>query len=296
MDEGLQKQRKACRISADALAYGASLMKKGVRMIEVCDAVDEKMRTLGAQPAFPAQISIDHVAAHYCCPANDETLLSGVCKIDVGAHIDGYGGDNAMTVDLSGNNAKLVQASVDALAAAVNAVRDGVTLGMIGSIIQEEVVSGGFAPVRNLSGHGVGRFELHAKPSVPNYGNNDSTPLRSGQVIAIEPFVTTGEGVILEAGVAEVFMQIAKNPVRDATARQILADITAYQNMPFAKRWLEATYGPMKTNIAFRQLVQAGNLKGFPPLIERGRGMVSQAEHTILVTESGHEVLTKAED
>lgn len=293
--ESLEKWKRACRISAEALEYGVSLIKKGASVMGVCDTVDKKIASLGAKPAFPSQISLDSVAAHYCCPYDDATILvSQVAKLDVGAHIDGFPGDNAATVDLSGSNSELVKASRNALDAAIKAVRPGVPLSEIGGVIQSEITSLGFSPVRNLSGHGVGRFELHTQPSIPNVRNNDFSVLSPGQVVAIEPFATTGEGIVMEAGNAEVFMQTAHKPLRDATARQILDDIEAYENLPFAKRWLAGKFQSLKVDFALRQLQQLGALHAFPPLVEKGRGLVSQAEHTILVTDSGCEVLTKA--
>ncbi len=292
--EELEKRKRACSISAVALEYGRKLVKKNARMLDVCDAIDEKIRSMGAKPAFPSQISLNHIAAHYCCSYDDSIILgSQVCKLDVGAQIDGYGGDNAATVDLSNSNADLVKAVNNALYAAIKIIRPGVKLSEIGSVIQSEITALGFSPVRNLSGHGIGRFELHASPSVPNFDNGDSAKLETGQVIAVEPFATTGEGVVLESSNPEVFAQLASNPVRDATARAILKEIQSYEELPFAKRWLVRKFSPLKAEIAFRQLHLAGNLQGFPPLIEKARGLVSQAEHTLLVTDSGCEVLTK---
>ncbi len=294
MIEELEKWKTAGRISAEALQYGVSLIKKGVPVIQVCDSVDKKIISLGAKPSFPAQISLDHVAAHYCSPHEDKTMLENqVAKLDVGAHIDGIPADNAATVDLSGKNAELVKASRQALDAAIKIVKPGIRISEIGAIIQAEITSLGFSPIRNLSGHGIAKFELHTTPTIPNFNNNDPTQLKAGQVIAIEPFATTGEGVIIEATVPEVFMQISKRPVRDSTARQILAEIETYEKLPFAKRWLIEKFPAIKVELALRQLMMAGAVQGFPPLIERARGFVSQAEHTILVTDSGHEVLTR---
>ncbi len=293
MAEDVDKWKKAGSISAAALEYGISLMKKGVPVIDVCNAVDSRIIELGAKPAFPAQISLDSVAAHYCCPHDDKTILDAqVAKLDIGAHVDGIPSDTAVTLDLSGKNAELVKASRNALNAAIRLVKPGARLMEIGEAIHSEITSMGFSPVRNLSGHGLERFELHSKPTIPNFNNRDSTTLKEGQVIAIEPFATNGEGIVIEGGNPEVFMQTAHKPVRDAAARQILAQIEAYENLPFAKRWLSAKFPPIKVEFALRQLQQLGALHAFPPLIEKARGLVSQAEHTLLVTDSGCEILT----
>ena len=294
MDVDLEKWKKACRISAAALECGEGLIKKGSTVLEVCDAVDAKIVELGGKIAFPAQISLDQTAAHYCCPYGDATILEGqVAKLDTGAHVDGFPGDNALTVDLSGEHSDLVKASRNALDAAIKATKPGIRLAEIGEIIQSEITGFGFSPVRNLSGHGIDRFDLHTKPTVPNFNNNDPTELNSGQIIAIEPFATDGEGVVIEGTSAEVFVQIARKPLR--SARQILDKIESYENLPFAKRWLMGEYPHMKVELAMRQLEQTGAIKGFPPLVEKARGRVSQAEHTVLVTDSGCEILTKRE-
>ncbi len=293
MLEDVEKWRKAGSISAEALQYGITLIKKGVPVIDVCNAVDRKIIELGAKPAFPAQISLDSVAAHYCCPYDDKTILEAqVAKLDIGAHIDGIPSDTAVTIDLSGKNSELVKASRNALNAAIKLVKPGAKLMDIGEAIHSEITSMGFSPIRNLSGHGLERFELHSKPTIPNFNNGDSTRLGEGQVIAIEPFATTGEGVVVEGGIPEVFMQTAHKPVRDAAARQILAQIETYENLPFAKRWLTAKFQSIKVEFALRQLQQLGAIHAFPPLIEKARGLVSQAEHTLLVTDSGCEILT----
>ena len=142
----------------------------------------------------------------------------------------------------------------------------------VGEVIQSEITSLGFAPIRNLSGHGMARFELHSKPTVPNFANNDPAELHPGQIIAIEPFATTGEGVIVEATSAEVFAEVSKKPVRDMTSRQVLKEIEKYEKMPFAKRWLIEKFPPVRVEMALRQLQQAGAVQGFPPLVERARG------------------------
>ena len=292
--ENLQKWRKAGKISAQVLELGRSMIKKGIPLIEVCDAVDDKIVELGAKPSFPTQISLDSIAAHYCCPANDETALENqVAKIDAGAHIDGIPADNALTVDLGGNHSDLVKASGKALQEAVKIIRPGATLSEIGGTIQAEITSLGFSPIRNLSGHGISEFELHASPRVPNVAVNDNTALEQDQVIAIEPFATTGEGVIVETTGPEVFMEISKKPVRDANSRLVMKEIEQYQGMPFAKRWLLKKFSPAKTEFALRQLLQLRIIEGYPPLVERAKGIVSQAEHTVLVKENGCEVLTE---
>lgn len=292
--EELEKWRKAGRLSAECLDYGCSLIRKGAKVVDVLDKIEEKIAALGAQPSFPAQISLNHVAAHFCSDDDDATLLHDqVAKLDLGVSVDGFLGDNARTIDLSGSYSELVAASKEALDEAVKVAAPGIAVAEIGQSIQDVITAYGFAPVRNLSGHGLGCYEIHTKPTIPNFNNGDTTKLQPGQVIAIEPFATSGSGAIQEAGSAGVFAVAAQKPVRDNTARDILQLMEPNRGLPFARRWLTRKFGSLKTEMALKQLLQAKAVVQFPPLIEVSRGMVSQHEHTLLITENGNEVLTK---
>lgn len=296
-ESDLENWRKAGKISATALEYGKKLIKRGTPLLEVCDAVDAKIVELGAKPSFPAQISVDHIAAHYCPDVDDKTVLEAqVCKLDVGASVNGCLGDNAATVDLSGNYSELVAASEKALAAAIKVVKAGVALGDVGRAIQEAITGYGLSPIRNLSGHGLGSFEIHTKPTVPNFDNGDKTQLQENEVIAIEPFATTGKGVIYQSSSAGVFMQISDKQTREPGIRKVLDKIRGYERLPFAKRWLHKDFPAIKVAVALRVLQQQGIIQGFPPLIEEAKGIVSQAEKTVLVKANGCEVLTTLGD
>ena len=289
----LEDWKKAGRISAAALDYGKKLIKKGVSLLEICDAVDAKIAELGAKPSFPSQISVDHVAAHYCPDADDKIVLdSQLCKLDVGACFNGAMGDNAATVDLSGKYADLVAASESALAAAIKVVKAGVTLGEVGRVIQETIASYGFSPIRNLSGHGLGKFEIHTRPTVPNFDNGDRTVLNENEVIAIEPFATTGKGMIYQSANAGVFMQASDRQTREPAVRKVLEKIRSYERLPFAKRWLLREFPAIRVTLALKVLGQQGIIQSFPPLVEEAKGIVSQAEKTVLVRKDGCEVLT----
>ena len=156
-------------------------------------------------------------------------------------------------------------------------------------------MNNGFAPVRNLSGHGLGKFEVHIRPTIPNYDNGDSTELKQGDVVAIEPFATNGEGIVIETSNPGVFALTNKKPVRDATTRIILKEIEKYKGLPFAKWWLEEKFPSFKVNFALKRLANNGIITEYSPLAEREKGLVSQAEHTILVEEKKAFVLTKTD-
>ncbi len=291
--EDIEKWRQAGKITAEALMFGKKLIKPGAKLIEVADAIDNKIISLGAKPAWPTQISLNEVAAHFTAEPADQTILKDqIVSIDVGAHIDGFVGDTACTVDLSGKNAKLIEATKEALKNAIKTVAVGVEIGEIGRVIEETIKKFGLQPIKNLSGHGISRWKIHDEPSIPNYADGDKTILKKGQIIAIEPFATTGGGMVDEADKGNLFSLIRPKPVRSPFAREILTFIAAnYQTMPFTTRWLIAKFGAGKTNLGLRELLLSGSLHAHPPLIEVSKGLVSVYEQTLLVDDKV-EVLT----
>lgn len=292
-EETYNKYIQAGKIAAQALQFGKSLIKPGAKVTEVLDQVENKIIELGGEIAFPAQISLNETAAHFCPLLNDQTEFKDqVCKLDVGVHIDGYIADTALTVDLSGKNQDLIKASQEALNKALEIIKPGLEIREIGQAIHKEITKYNFAPIKNLSGHGLGQFDVHSKPSIPNYDTGDERVLEEGMVFAIEPFASTGKGIVYESGEAGVFMLTTKKPTRNPITREVLKEIETYQGLPFAKRWLEKKFGA-KVNFAFRELRQLGCLKEFPPLVDEGKGMVSQAEHSVIITKNKAIVFTK---
>ena len=288
----IDKLKKAGKIAAQIREYGAGLVKKDALMTEVLDKIEEKIIELGAKPAFPAQISCNQIAAHYCPDDEDKTVFSDqlVC-LDVGCHVDGFIGDTAITIDLSGKYTELIKAAEEALANAVNIVKPGITLGEIGKTIQDTIQKYNFAPVKNLSGHGLGEYKVHTKPSIPNFDNGDKTKIENGMVFAVEPFASTGAGIVQDSGTATVFELTNKKPVRNMITRQVLKEIESYNNLPFTTRWLTRKFGA-KAKFALREMQQLDMLRAHPPLADRDKGMISQAEHSILIDNDEVIVLT----
>ena len=294
-EEALNNYKKAGKIAAQALEFAVSLVKPGVSLLEVCEKTEEKIKELGGQPAFPVQISLNDTAAHFCPDEDDTTIFKDqVVCIDVGVHVNGFIGDNAATVDLSNKNQDLVKASREALNNAIKIIKPGITLGEIGKTIQETITKYGFSPVRNLSGHGLDEYNIHTKPTIPNYDNGDPTALKQGDIVAIEPFASAGAGIIYESSNASIFQLPEKKPVRNIITRQVIKEIDRLKGLPFCRRWLTKKFGLAKTNFALRELKNLEILREYPPLLDKNHGLVSQAEHTILVTQEGCEILTKA--
>ncbi|HVS19050.1 MAG TPA: M24 family metallopeptidase, partial [Planctomycetota bacterium] len=169
----LDSFRQAGRIAAECREWARERIRPGVTVAEVLEGVENLIRERGAQPGFPAQSSRNSTAAHYCSPPGDPLQYEeGDCvKVDIGVHVDGYVADTATSVDLSvdGRWKRLIQASADALAAAIATVGDGVSVGDIGAAIERTILAAGYNPVRNLTGHGLGRWKVHTPPQIPNH-------------------------------------------------------------------------------------------------------------------------------
>jgi len=291
VEEKMEYLKKACEIASKAREYAKGLIKPDVSLLDATEKIEAKISGLGAEMAFPPQISRNSIAAHYCSAPNDPTVFvkGDMVKIDIGTHINGYIGDTAVTVDL-GDDSELVRASRDALNNAIKIIRPGIEIREIGKTIGETIESFGFNPVKNLSGHGLGLFNVHEAPSIPNFDNKDETVLQKDQLIAIEPFATRGVGLVMEQGKAEIFSLTNRKPMRNIIVRNVLKDILKYKGLPFTTRWIKLPL--FKTQFALRELGEVGSLTSYPPLVEKTKENVSQAEHTILVQEKP-QILTK---
>ena len=284
-DESIQDFKKAGHIAAQARDFGKSLIVEDASVMDILDKVEEFIRSQGAGIAFPAQISLNRFAAHSCSGPDDTTTIKpeDVVKLDVGAHVNGFIGDTALTVNLNNEYKELVQASKKALDEVSTLFTPGRPVGEIGGVIQDTITSLGFSPVKNLSGHGLGRFEIHTTPSIPNIRLDNSTILKENMTVACEPFATNGKGMIADGGEATVFTLDSLRPVRSLFAREVLKKIHSYTGLPFTTRWIAKDLGIGKTKLGLKELERAGIIHAHPPLKEVADGLVSQHEHSFLV-------------
>ncbi len=284
-EEIIAKYREAGRIARESLKLGEELIKPGKCMRDALLKIEEFILREGGFPAFPPQISLNEVAAHFY---PDESVLfkeGDLAKLDVGVSVDGFIADNAVTYDL-GNNKELVSASREALDEALKLVRPGVKIRDIGKKIQEVITSKGFVPIINLSGHGLGRFKVHMAPTIANVDIDSEHVLEEGMVVAVEPFATTGAGMVYESSHPTIFTLLQEKPLRRPESRKVLEEIKSYNGLPFSSPALFRKFGKASTLFAIREMKQQGMLREHPPLIEKDKGLVSQAEHSVLVLEN----------
>jgi methionyl aminopeptidase len=294
-DYALECHRRAGRIAKECREWAAANIRPGVRVRHVLETVEGMIRERGAEPGFPAQSSRNSIAAHYCSPPDDELVYQdGDCvKVDIGVHVDGYVADTATSVDLSadGRWKPLIKASADALAAAIAMVAPGVRVGRIGAAIERTIMAAGFQPVRNLTGHGLGRWKVHTPPQIPNYGENGGGVLAMDTVFAIEPFACTGRGYIRERGRAEVFMMVRPPRKAKGLDKDVLKAIEAWRGLPIARRYFPQLDGAAVEDTLLK-LAKQGSLMRYPPLVEEEGVMVAQTEHSLYLGPDGVEILT----
>ncbi|WP_148882510.1 type II methionyl aminopeptidase [Thermococcus aciditolerans] len=287
---------KAGEIARQVKKEVAELIKPGAKLYDIAEFVERRIVELGGKPAFPCNLSINEIAAHYTPYKGDETVLreGDYLKLDLGVHVDGYIADTAVTYRVGMEEDELMAAAREALENAISTIRAGTKINELGKAIEDTIRGKGFNPIVNLSGHKIQRYKLHAGISIPNiYRPADSYELKEGDVIAIEPFATTGAGQVIEVPPALIFMYVRDRPVRMAHARRLLMHIKReYSTLPFAYRWLQDFMPEGQLKLALAQLDRVGAVYSYPILREVRGGTVAQFEHTVIVEKDGAYIMT----
>jgi methionyl aminopeptidase len=284
---------EAGRVSREAKERAADLVREGALLFDVAEEVEGLMRRRGLRPSFPTCISIDNIAAHYS-PTHDDTLRfrrGNVVKLDLGAQKDGWIADTAVTVEVGTRNwSRLIQASELALQTAIESVHPGVETRLLGEGIRRAIEANGYKPIRNLTGHTIERYILHAGKSVPNIPHGHDT-LEEGEVVAIEPFSSSGAGEVDGRRTGNIYRIQRMKPLRDAALGEFLDRLSAeFTTLPFAERWAYAL-NP-KAPALLNQLLRTGTVMTYPALLDVGSGIVAQTEHTMIVRPGGADVTT----
>lgn len=291
-----EKILKAGKIAQEIKKYAREIIKKDTPLLEIAEKLEGKIEELGGKPAFPLNLSINEIAAHYTPSYNDETKAHGLLKVDIGVHVDGWIADTAFSLDLENTeeNKKLIKAAEEALQNAVKISKINTPLNEIGKTIQETIESYEFTPIINLSGHSLEQYELHSGMTIPNIDDNRKILLEKG-LYAIEPFSTFGGGKVYDGVPSGIYQLISEKNVRSPIAREVLDFIkTEYKTLPFCSRWLVKKFGT-KALLGLRQLEVNGNLHHFARLVESSKSKVAQAENTILVEEK-ETIVTSSSD
>ena len=268
---------EAGKIAAQVLKEAGSYIKEDMQLLEVAQFAEDRIRDLGGNIAFPCNISINEIASHYTPDDDIPRFKKGdVVKIDIGVHVEGYIADTAKTLEIgTENHTRLITASKDALDKAILSIKESVQTRTVGKVIEETITKHGFSPVKDLTGHSLEQYKLHSGISIPNYGSFFSQKIKKDMVFAIEPFATYGRGNIRH-GKPHIY-------AAGKTGTKAHRDIgERFGALPFARRWVpEMSLDDLK------------GLREYPELIESSGAIVAQSEHTVIVGESGCEVITK---
>ncbi len=290
-----ERYREAGRIARRAKEEAQKLISKGGSVLEAAVKIEEIIRSLGGEPAFPVNISIGAVAAHYTPTRGDRTVFpeSGLVKVDLGVHVDGYIVDTALTIDLGGEYKIIADAAREALEKALARVSPGVPFRDIGRVVEETAKRYSLKPVRNLSGHRIDRYKIHAGESIPNYPESLAPwKFREGGVYAIEPFITNGAGLVSEVGFVTIYsVKKVKAGSSGDEARVLREAVARFKGLPFCGRWLADLGGNVDS--VLESLSSKGALHPYPVLVEVSGAQVAQFEETVAIYGGSVYILTR---
>lgn len=282
---------EAGKIAKEVKEFAKGLIKPSMKLIDIAEKIDAKIDELGGEPAFPVNLSLNEIAAHYTPTVGDETVAEGILKVDIGVAIDGFIADTAFSVDLTedGKFKEMIELNEKVLSNITEIIKQGSEVHEVGDVAQDTLEKwnkdndSNFVMIKGLSGHSLDQDEIHAGLTISNYRNNNRGELDGA--FAIEPFVTMGVGDIYEGQPGGIYVLQGNDPVRDRDAREVLKFIKeTYRTKPFCLRWLEKeNFGKLKFVIS--SLVRQGILHEYPMLIEKSKAPVSQAENTFVIVD-----------
>ncbi|MBK5114717.1 MAG: type II methionyl aminopeptidase [Candidatus Heimdallarchaeota archaeon] len=275
-----------------------SKVKVGASVLEICEAGETKIKELGGNWAFPLNVSINNVAAHYSAQPDDDLVIrkGDIVKVDCGVQIDGYVADTAFTVSFGTGHKDLIKASEEATKAAIDLIRPGITTDRIGTEIEDIIRSYDFRPIRELGGHQLDQNLLHGPIMIPNVKGTKEIKLEENQAYAIETFATSGTGRLLRTETKCFIFQL--NPLQiplrlDSAKKARRVILSNYSNFPFTTRWIAKELSIPTAKIALRYLADKAQIKRYPVLSDVKDSLVSQSEHTVFLTGNSRVVTTQ---
>ena len=290
--DDLEKLRKAGRVSGEARNLGMEMVDKGVKLYDVAQEVESYIRRQGCKLAFPCNISINEIAAHYTPSPNDKSRfdVGDVVKVDCGAQLDGWVGDTAGTVEVGTSvYRELIESSKAARDSVMEFIGEGVPINEIGKVVNMTIKSRGFNPIRNLTGHQIESYNLHAGLAIPNYDDGNTDKLNAGMIIACEPFATNGEGMIKSGKPGNICRIVRDRPLEDPALQEFFNYLKdEFATFPFCARSCDWP----KANLLMNKLLRMGVLSSYAELLEVKGGCVAQFEHTVYIAGHKGEITT----
>ncbi len=296
----IQDYVKAGKIASEVRENVRKKNWVGKTVFEICEEVESEIIKRGAKCAFPVNASINEVAAHYTAEPNDQKTIADtdLVKIDLGAQINGYIADTAVTVCYDPQFDNLVQAAEDALSNAMSMIKIGVKASDVGRTIEKTIKQYGCKPIVNLSGHSLDQYTIHAGKSIPNIWSIGTFSLSGNNAYACEPFVTTDQGLgfVREGKTKNIYAMVSRKKTKNEQADKLLDFIWENFNMlPFALRWIVKKWDEKEARELLEVLVKKKVVHSYPVLIEANGQRVAQAEHTFIPTENGVTITTTSQ-
>ena len=272
------------------------------RIIDIAETIEREIEKLGGKPAFPVNIGIGNIAAHYTPLPNEETVVpdNQIIKVDFGVHIDGYPVDTALSFYFGDNSdiIEMINTAKEAVYKAIEAIKPGTELINIGYVIEDFVKERGYKVIENLNGHLLTQYDLHGEKELPVSSKSKSPGrIEEGEIYAVEVFVTNGDGWAKSSDdirIYSVFEKLPKRlPIHVKSARDVLRFIiTDRKTLPFTPRWLLRKFSDPEIRVGIATLERLGILIPYPVLVEKKESIVAQYEETILITKEGARILT----
>jgi len=316
-DEIVAEARHAAEAHREVRQYIQHYIKPGMKMTDICETLEAKTRQLlGGKYmndgiAFPTGCSLNNVAAHYTPNTGDKTVLQtdDICKIDFGTQVHGRIIDSAFTFTLNKPRYEALMTAVrEATETGVREAGIDVRLGDIGAAIQEVMesyeleVDGKTFPVkcvRNLNGHSIDRYRIHAGKSVPIVKGREGTKMEEGEFYAIETFGSTGKGYVHEDMECSHYMKnfdVGHVPLRLPKAKELLKVIdTNFSTLAFCRRYLDRL-GCKQYLMGLKNLCDVGLVEPYPPLCDIKGCYTAQYEHTLVLRPTCKEILSRGDD
>ncbi|MBN17562.1 MAG: type II methionyl aminopeptidase [Euryarchaeota archaeon] len=331
--ENMKHWRDAGHVARRTLEAIKDEIQAGVKWHDVIESAERYIHRHGGKPAFPCTISVNDIAAHY---TTDHLLTAPECwggemvfnkgdlvKLDIGVHIHGAIADNALTVEVGngGQHTEQIKAAIGARDASIEMMHPGTPWHKVGAAAEQVAIDAGFQPIRNLCGHQLELYNLHAGTSVPSYACGSENPgfkgtVTEGSIFAVEPFNTTGDSGLVEnitpRNSSNIYRVTGDVSIRKALAKKKLKPLGArlahyleerYVTLPFAERWafplMEKPFPDeneesriRKWNALVKKLMNIRFLETYHALRCTDGGMIGQFEHTVWITDGGAEILT----
>lgn len=293
---------KAGKAVITAKKIARKITKPGITMLEIANKCEQAIINAGCELSFPANVSLNEIAAHYSPIIDDPIKVpnEGLLKIDLGAHHNGYIADSAITINLNAadNYQKYIDAATAGLEAAINIFKPGTKLYELGEVIAKNINSHGLKPIKNLGGHELKRYNLHAGPFIPNYKDTvHNEVLKPGDAYACEPFSTSGDGRVVNGRESYIFRLVRKAKknmsYEDKNTINKIEKLT--NQLPFSPRLLLEIFPKNSIMKIVNQLLRKKILDNYSILIELARAPVAQVEHTIIIDMDGRAIVTTRE-